>query len=48
VLFEVSLIKEVNNLTTQLTAQGEVKIRPMESKDSGAIFDMDRILAGEV
>ena len=34
-------------MATQLTAQGEVKIRPMESKDSGAIFDMDRILAGE-
>jgi hypothetical protein len=33
-------------MTTQLTAQGEVKIRPMQSKDSGAIFDMDRILAG--
>jgi predicted N-acetyltransferase YhbS len=33
-------------MTTQLIAQGEVKIRPMEAKDSGAIFDMDRILAG--
>ena len=33
-------------MTIQLTAQGEVKIRPMEPKDSGAIFDMDRILAG--
>jgi predicted N-acetyltransferase YhbS len=40
------LIKGVNNVTTQLTAQGEVKIRPMQSKDSGAIFDMERILAG--
>jgi predicted N-acetyltransferase YhbS len=33
-------------MTTQLIAQGEVKIRPMEAKDSGAIFDMDRILTG--
>lgn len=33
-------------MTIQLTAQGEVKIRPMQPKDSGAIFDMDRILAG--
>ena len=33
-------------MAMQLTAQGEVKIRPMQSKDSGAIFDMDRILAG--
>ena len=33
-------------MTTQLTALGEVKIRPMQAKDSGAIFDMDRILAG--
>jgi predicted N-acetyltransferase YhbS len=33
-------------MATQLIDQGEVKIRPMESKDSGAIFDMDRILAG--
>ena len=33
-------------MTTQLTAKGEIKIRPMESKDSGAIFDIDRILSG--
>jgi predicted N-acetyltransferase YhbS len=34
-------------MTVQMTTQGEVKIRPMESKDSGAIFDIDKILSGE-
>ena len=33
-------------MATQLTAQSEMKIRSMESKDSGAIFDIDRILSG--
>jgi predicted N-acetyltransferase YhbS len=46
VLVQGSLKKGVNIVTTQLTAKGEIKIRPMESKDSGAIFDIDRILSG--
>ena len=34
-------------MTTHLTRQGKVTIRAMESKDIGAIFDIDRALLGE-
>ena len=34
-------------MTTHLTRQGKVTIRAMESRDIGAIFDIDRALLGE-
>ena len=33
-------------MTTQLTTRGEVKIRSMESKDSGPVLELYRIVSG--
>ena len=33
-------------MKTQLTTEGTVRIRSMESKDSGAIIDLYRVLSG--
>jgi predicted N-acetyltransferase YhbS len=36
----------INNVTTQLITQGEVKIRSMEAKDSGSMLELYYVLSG--